>query len=214
MPQPPKKRTGAQGASSRGRPREFDRDAALNAAMETFWRKGYAQTTLGDLCQAMGIRPPSFYLAFGSRADIFLETVAHYRKTYWDKALEGLMREGDIRTALKNFLEEAVRVYMRPGLSKGCFLDVSTVSLDPGETRIIGALAAQGRETEALFRKRLLQAIEAGQIPPDSNIPAITGALSAFLKGIALLARGEICQAELMEIARRGLSLLPPPPGR
>lgn len=214
MPQPPKKRPGAQGARPRGRPREFDRDQALNAAMETFWRKGYAQTSLGDLCEAMGIRAPSFYRAFGTRADLFLETVAHYRKTYWDNALEDLMREGDIRTALTNFLEEAVRVYMRPGLSKGCFLDVSTVSLDPGETRIIEALAAQGRETEALFRKRLLQAIEAGQIPQDSNIPAITGALGAFLKGIALLARGELCQAELMEIARRGLNLLPPPPGR
>ena len=183
MPQAPKKRPHPHEASARGRPREFDRDAALNAAMEVFWRKGYAQATLGDLCEAMGIRAPSFYLAFGSRADIFLETVAHYRKTYWDKALEGLMREGDIRTALKHFLEEAVRIYMRPGLSKGCFIDVSTMSLDPGETRIIEALAAQGRETEALFRRRLLQAIEAGQIPPDSNIPAIIGALSAFLGG-------------------------------
>ena len=152
MPQPPKQRPRPHEASVRGRPQEFDRDAALNAAMEVFWRKGYAQTTLGDLCEAMGIRAPSFYLAFGSRADIFLETVAHYRKTYWDKALEGLMREGDICTALKNFIEEAVRIYMRPGLSKGCFIDVSTMSLDPGETRILEALAAQGRETEALFR--------------------------------------------------------------
>ena len=214
MPQQPKKRPGAQGARPRGRPREFDRDAALNAAMEVFWRKGYAQTMLGDLCEAMGIRAPSFYLAFSSKADLFLETIAHYRKTYWDKALQDLMREGDIRTALKNFLEDAVRVYMRPGLSKGCFLDVSTVSLDPCETRIVAALAAQGRETEAFFRKRLLQAIEAGQIPADSNIPAIIGSISAFLGGIALLARGELCQAELLEIAGRGLNLLPPAPGR
>ena len=209
MPRPPKKRASPQDAPVRGRPREFDRDAALNAALEVFWRKGYMQTTLGDLCAAMGIRAPSFYCAFGTRADIFLETVAHYKKTYWDRALGRLMREGDVRTALKNFVEDAVQIYMRPGLPRGCFVEVSTVGLDPGETRITEALAALDRETEALFRKRLLQAIEEGQLPPESNVPAIVGALTAFMKGVAMLARGDVCQAELVEIARQGLSLLP-----
>ena len=180
--------------------------------METFWRKGYMQTTLGDLCQVMGIRPPSFYCAFGTRADIFLETVAHYKKTYWDRALDRLMREGDVRRALATFLEDAVRIYMRPGLPRGCFVEVSTVGLDPGETRISEALAALDRETEALFRKRLLLAIETGELPPESPVPAIVGALIAFMKGVALLARGDICQAELAEVARRGLALLPGAP--
>lgn len=209
MARPPKKRASPQEAVPRGRPREFDRDAALNAAMETFWRKGYMQTTLGDLCAAMGISAPSFYCAFGTREDIFLETVAHYKKQYWDKALVRLMREEDVRTALKNFVEDAVQIYMRPGLPKGCFVDISTMGLLPGETRIIEALAALDRETEALFRKRLLRAIEAGQLPPESNVRPIVGALIAFMKGVALLARGDMCQAELIEIARRGFALLP-----
>lgn len=209
MARPPKKRASPQEAVPRGRPREFDRDAALNAAMETFWRQGYMQTTLADLCAAMGISAPSFYCAFGTREDIFLETVAHYKKQYWDKALVRLMREEDVRTALKNFVEDAVHIYMRPGLPKGCFVDISTVGLAPGETRIIEALAALDRETEALFRKRLLRAIEAGQLPPESNVRAIVGALIAFMKGVALLARGDMCQAELIEIARHGLALLP-----
>lgn len=212
MPGAPKKRASTKDTPARGRPREFDRDAALNAALEVFWRKGYMQTTLGDLCAAMGIRAPSFYCAFGTRADIFLETVAYYKKTYWDKALDRLMRERDIFRAWGNFLEDAVRIYMRPGLPKGCFVDVSTMGMDPGETRITEALAALDRETEALFRKRLMLAIEAGELPPESNVPAIVGALIAFMKGIALLARGDVCQAELGEIARRGLHLLPHSP--
>ncbi|WP_165078778.1 MULTISPECIES: TetR/AcrR family transcriptional regulator [unclassified Desulfovibrio] len=209
MPRAPKKTASPPDPAPRGRPREFDRDAALNAAMETFWRKGYMQTTLADLCQAMGISAPSFYCAFGTREDIFLETVAHYKQQYWDKALDRLMQAGDVRTALKNFVEDAVQIYMRPGLPKGCFVEISTVGLAPGETRIIEALAVLDRETEALFRKRLLLAIEAGELPPESDVPAIVGALIAFMKGVALLARGELCQAELAEIARRGLALLP-----
>ena len=196
-------------APGRGRPREFDRAAALNAAMEVFWRKGYMQTTLGDLCKAMGIKAPSFYCAFGTRAELFLETVEHYRAPYWNRALERLLAEKDIFAALQTFIDDAVRIYMRPGLPRGCFIDVSTVGLAADETRIREALAASDRETEALFRSRLAEAVRAGQLPPESDLQALTGALIAFMKGIALLSRGEVGEAELAAIARRGLDLLP-----
>ena len=102
-----------------------------------------------------------------------------------------------------------MRIYMRPRLPKGCFVDISTVGLPPSETRIHEALAALDRETEALFRKRFMQAIEAGQLPRDSNVLTCVCAFISFLKGVALLARGDLSQAELAEIARRGLRLLP-----
>jgi AcrR family transcriptional regulator len=58
-----------------GRPREFDRDAALEAAMFLFWRKGFAATSMNDLCDAMGVRSPSLYAAFGSKEALYLEAV-------------------------------------------------------------------------------------------------------------------------------------------
>ena len=58
-----------------GRPREFDRDAALEAAMFLFWRKGFAATSMNDLCDAMGISSPSLYAAFGSKEALYLEAV-------------------------------------------------------------------------------------------------------------------------------------------
>ena len=58
-----------------GRPREFDRDAALEAAMLLFWRKGFAATSMNDLCEAMGLRSPSLFAPFGSREALDLEAV-------------------------------------------------------------------------------------------------------------------------------------------
>lgn len=195
--------------SPRGRPRQFARDAALETAMEVFWQKGYMQTTLGDLCRAMGITAPSFYCAFSTKEAIFLETVAHYRDAYWNRALERFMAEEDLFTALANFFADAIKIYLRPSLPRGCFLDISTIGLSPREKRITETLASLDQKTRELFRKRLMLAIDAGQIPPGSDIPAIAGALVAFLKGIAAMARQDICQAELLQIAARGLLLLP-----
>ena len=62
-----------------GRPREFDRGAALEAAMLLFWRKGFAMTSMNDLCEVMGIRSPSLYAAFGSKEGLYLEALETLR---------------------------------------------------------------------------------------------------------------------------------------
>ena len=76
-----------------GRPRAFDRDAALQAAVEVFWRQGFLATSMNDLCAAMGIRSPSLYAAFGSKEALYLEAVEHYARTIgpsvWDRLMAG-----------------------------------------------------------------------------------------------------------------------------
>ena len=55
-----------------GRPPRFNRDEAIHQAMLLFWERGYEGTTLEALLEAMGgIKPPSFYNAFGSKEELF-----------------------------------------------------------------------------------------------------------------------------------------------
>ena len=65
---------------SRGRPREFDRDEALESAMRLFWDRGYEATSISDLTRAMRITPPALYGAFGSKKQLFLEAVERYEQ--------------------------------------------------------------------------------------------------------------------------------------
>ena len=60
----------------RGRPAEFDREAALDAALETFWRRGYGNASLDQLTTAMNINRPSLYGAFGNKQQLYAENVA------------------------------------------------------------------------------------------------------------------------------------------
>lgn len=66
---------------ARGRPRSFDRDAALARAMDVFWAKGYEAASLTELMVAMGLNPPSFYAAFGSKDALYRESVDLYLAT-------------------------------------------------------------------------------------------------------------------------------------
>src|SRR5258706_15807861 len=64
----------------RGRPRSFDRDKALERAMQVFWKQGYEATSIQDLTRAMGINPPSLYAAFGDKERLFMEAVERYER--------------------------------------------------------------------------------------------------------------------------------------
>ena len=102
-----------------GRPRGFDRDVALEAAMFLFWRKGFAAASMNDLCDAMSVRSPSLYAAFDSKEALYLEAFEHYVRTQgppiWDKLGEG----ASARASIENLLiagslrsKQAPRTYM------------------------------------------------------------------------------------------------------
>lgn len=197
-------------AAARGRPRIFDLDNALTVALKIFWEKGYAQTTMTDICQALGIKPTSFYYAFGNREELFLKTLNYYIDIYWNKITDNFMEEPDIHKAVRILFKSAIQVYTRASFPKGCFIDISTVGLNERESRIHDALSEIQLSGKNNIRKRLLMAIEAGQLPPDCDVPAITNALYTYLKGVAAVARGNMCQVELNEIAELGELLLRP----
>lgn len=197
-------------STSRGRPRSFDINNALKIAMEIFWEKGYAQTTMSDICHAIGIKPASFYHAFANKESLFLKTLNYYAENYWNEITNIFMSEPDIYKAVKMLFESAIQVYMRPNQPKGCFIDISTIGLSKCNDKIHDSILEIETNAKNNIRKRLLIAIKSGQIPANCDVPAITNALYTFLKGISIVSLGNICESELNEIANLGVSLLPP----
>ena len=97
-----------------GRPREFDREAALEAAMLLFWRKGYAAASMNDLCEAMGVRSPSLYAAFESKEALYLAAIEHYVQTQ-APPVRGRLSEG--ATARDGVANEVAQCFRTAGIA-------------------------------------------------------------------------------------------------
>lgn len=194
---------------SRGRPREFNRDEALAAALKIFWVHGYEPASVAELCAAMGVNPPSLYAAFGNKAALFLEAVHHYEQVYWTKPVQKLMAEPDIYKAIADFFQDAAQILLSPAAPCGCMTVLSAINISESETEIIAELKRLRQATRKTFAERLRLAIQAGQIPADTNVPALSSALNAFLEGLSLQAREGFFLSELKAMAAYASCLLP-----
>ena len=207
MPAPSPRHSSSRG---KGRPRAFDRAQALNKALEVFWRQGYAPASVADLCKAMRINPPSLYATFGNKAALFLEALHHYEQTYWDAPAGRFLAAPDIYAAIAAFFDEAAEILLSPETPCGCMVVLAAVNISEDEREIIAAVRERRQDTRKMFADRLRRAIAERQLPPDTDVPALAGALNTLLEGLSLQARDGLLLSDLKAIAAHAVRLLPP----
>ena len=153
-----------------GRPRAFDRDAALEAAMLVFWRKGFSAASMNDLCDAMGIRSPSLYGAFGSKEALYLEAIDHYVRTIgppvWDKLEEGATARAGVENLLLAGAESLPQSASTPS---GCMALLGGVG-DEWPAPIADVVRTVRLWMLGHLRLRLEAAVAEGELPPSTDV--------------------------------------------
>lgn len=107
---------------TRGRPRRFDPDQAVATAQRLFHVKGYDDVSVADLTKAFNINPPSFYAAFGSKAQLYKRVLDRYAQTGAVPLLEILEADRPLAVSLTQILEQAARAYAADPLATGCMV--------------------------------------------------------------------------------------------
>ena len=133
-------------SSKPGRPPEFDRNFALNAALDSFWQYGYGSTSLDDLTAAMGISRSSFYASFKSKHAVLLEVLEIYTSELLARMALAIESAVDPRSAVLALLE-IVACTKEP--AHGCLFVNSVSELLPADSQVLEIAGRYLGEVEA-----------------------------------------------------------------
>jgi AcrR family transcriptional regulator len=192
-----------------GRPRAFDRDAALEAAMLLFWRKGFAATSISDLCDAMDIASPSLYAAFGSKEALYLEAAEHYVQIQGPPVWGQLAQGATARAGVENLMIAGAGILPKSRTTpSGCMAVLAAVSDEwPAPiTRAARKFRIQMLET---LRSRLQTAVAETELPASTDVEALSRFYLGVFEGMAVQARDGAAEADLRGIAAAAMLAWP-----
>jgi AcrR family transcriptional regulator len=187
-----------------GRPRQFDPERALDAALVVFWQHGYEGTSLTDLTTAMGINRPALYSAFGSKKELFFRALQRYYAVdavYTFQALEAPTAQ----EATRQYLLRSVEQFTDPERPMGCFVLQGAFVCGPDNRDVADHMVGLRVAAERALRERYERAQADGELPPDEDAASLARYISVVRNGLAVLACDGVPRSELEDSAHRAL---------
>ncbi|OWT76924.1 MULTISPECIES: TetR/AcrR family transcriptional regulator [unclassified Achromobacter] len=171
------------------RPREFDESAALDAAMQCFWAKGYEATSVRDLADAMKISGASLYNTFGDKRALYERAFHRYAETgFYPRALR-FESELPPLDAIAGFFEEIIGMSLRDEQRRGCMIVNSALELAPHDPAFQQSLKVVLQDMEAFFFRCVSAGQRDGTIASQSAARDLARMLLGILMGVRVLAR-------------------------
>jgi AcrR family transcriptional regulator len=192
----------------RGRPRTFDTDAALDAALHLFWRRGYEGTSLSALTAAMHINVPSLYAAFGNKEALFRQAVERYVQQP-ASYLAAALKEPTARAAAERLFAGAINMVMDAGHPDGCLLVQGALACGPDADPARAELARRRAAGEAAVRRRFERAAADGDLPPTADPASLARFVMTVVWGMSVQAAGGATRAQLRDVAETAMRAWP-----
>ncbi|MBM7171710.1 TetR/AcrR family transcriptional regulator [Streptomyces sp. G44] len=196
------------------RPRTFDEERALDAAMRAFWENGYEATSTQDLCEATGLGRSSIYNTFSSKHDLFRRALARYMETMNAgqlDILEDVERPGLERVhALLDRVIEGEFEHRKDGHSIGCLTVNTTVELAARDPEAAAMLERDLAARLTMLRTAIRSGQRDGDITAERDADALARYVNAVIGGMRVAAQGGADRAALEGIAETALDALIP----
>lgn len=193
---------------TRGRPRVFDMDEALDKALEIFWKRGYEGASITELTEALGINKPSLYAAFGNKEELFKKSLSRYLAGPVAFIQEAINQPTAFGVA-ESFLINAVEFFTDTKHPKGCLIVQAALS-DSADSLIVKGLLAEYRYSyEYLLANRFEKAKKDGDLPSDTDVQTLAKFLSTLHQGMSVQVTSGASKKELLKIVELALRSWP-----
>ncbi|MFI9832871.1 TetR/AcrR family transcriptional regulator [Streptomyces sp. NPDC051913] len=192
----------------RGGKRAFDEEAALDVALELFWRQGYEATSIADLTEAMDIRPPSLYAAFGNKQQLFEKVLDRYAQARSPLSRDALAQPTARDVALR-LLTGLVEAYTTPGKPRGCLTVQAGLASGEDGRAIVEVLKTARDDYRRAVQGRFEKAVADGDLPAGTDCRALARFLMATAEGLAVNAASDAPREELMAAAVLAAQVVP-----
>jgi len=192
---------------NRGRPRKFNADEALGSALQVFWSNGFSGTSLDNLADAMEIKRPSIYNAFGDKQSLYRAALRAFQ-CQLNGGMETLLQGGDLKTNLNQFFTKALDVYTAGETPLGCFIFCTAPAEAIVHPDVRADILAITTNTDEVLKGFFEGAQKTGQLPSGTD-PMIAAQLTqATLHSLALRSRAGQPRTTLNKMARGAVEMI------
>jgi len=197
-----------QTQTARGRPREFDPEQALSAALTVFWRRGYEGASMAELTEAMGITKPSLYACFGNKESLFRKALDLYER---DKLcyIRSALDEPTAKGVVERLLRGSLAIQTGATDPHGCLGVISAVACATQAESIRDEVIARRASSDAALVARLERAREEGDFPETIEPQALATYLTAVMQGMAVHASAGMSRELLEQLVETTLAVWP-----
>ena len=195
-------------APVRGRPRQFCPDAALTAALQVFWARGYEGASMAELTEAMGITKPSLYACFGNKESLFRKALDLYERdklAYVTRAMDAPSARG----VAEQLLRGALALSTGTADPRGCLGVISAVACTTFDESIRDEVMARRASSDRAVIERFRRAKAEGDLPESVEPEALSAYLSAVLQGMGVQASSGATHEQLVQLVDTTLALWP-----
>lgn len=193
---------------TRGRPRKFDKNEALKIALDLFRKKGFDNTSLEDLTNALHVNKPSLYAAFGNKEQLFLEALEAYSSGSTSYMFE-IFTENSTKEMVRKLLTESIEILFYTEKPNGCLFVMSTTSQSLGKVGIQQKLISSLQHHQQKLVERFEQARQSGELRNDINAERLALYIATIHKGLSLQAINGTSKQELLNLVDQVIEFWP-----
>lgn len=183
----------------RGRPPAFNRDEALEKAMQVFWEHGYEGTSMAELMEAMDMNKPSIYAAFGNKEELFRKALQKYLSGP-SAFVKDAVFEPTARQVVKVLLTKAVELLTAQNTPRGCMIVQGALSCGPESKQIQQELISYRSNFEESLKERFELAKANSDLPKDANTATLAKYVAIIHQGISVQATSGATRDDLMAV--------------